>query len=99
MSFIDARRAYFNARCEENSFIDLPFEDYQEGKCGQLEQWMYGTRGAASKWDEHYSEIMKSAGFTKGVASPCTFYHRIRRIRCVVHGDDFTAIGNDGNLS
>eukprot|EP00972_Heterocapsa_arctica_P049900 7340060-Heterocapsa_arctica.AAC.1 len=59
---------------------------------------MYGTRGAASKWEEHYSNILVEAGFTKGAASPCTFYHRARKLRCVVHGDDLTTLGDGANL-
>eukprot|EP00972_Heterocapsa_arctica_P065438 9659180-Heterocapsa_arctica.AAC.1 len=33
VSFVDARRAYFNSPCNEQMFVDLPSEDYQEGKC------------------------------------------------------------------
>ena len=99
VSFVDARRAYFNAKCHENIFVELPHEDYQEGMCGKLEHWMYGTRGAASKWEDHYSNIMVNAGFVKGIATPCTFSHKDRDVRCVVHhGDDFTATGNDRQL-
>ena len=98
ISFIDARRAYFNARCEEDIFVELPFEDQIDGMCGQLEHWMYGTRGAASKWERHYSRVLVEAGCTKGKASPCVFHHKVRELRCVVNGDDFTTAGSDSNL-
>eukprot|EP00972_Heterocapsa_arctica_P111050 16349693-Heterocapsa_arctica.AAC.1 len=43
VSFVDARRAYFNSPCHDHIYVDLPSEDYQEGKCGRLLRWMYGT--------------------------------------------------------
>eukprot|EP00972_Heterocapsa_arctica_P005738 848238-Heterocapsa_arctica.AAC.1 len=79
-------------------FVDLPSEDYQEGKCGRLLCWMYGTRKAASKWEDHYSNVLLKAGFVKGKASPCTLFHSARQLRCIVHGDDFTTLGNDADL-
>ena len=38
-------------------------------------------------------------GFTQGVASPCCFFHKNLNIACVVHGDDFTALGTDDALN
>ena len=99
ISFVDARRAYFNAKCDEEVFVELPYEDSANGKCGQLVHWMYGTRPAASKWEEHYSKVLVNAGFRKGRASPCTFIHSKRGLRCVVHGDDFTTPGTDTELN
>ena len=99
VSFVDARRAYFNAKCNDTIFVELPFEERRPGACGKLKHWMYGTRGAASKWEEHYSQVLISAGFVKGKASPCTFYHPIRQLRCVVHGDDFTTLGRGADLT
>ena len=42
---------------------------------------------------------MKTAGFTAGKYSPVVFWHRERELRCVVHGDDFTFLGNSKNLA
>ena len=98
VSFIDARRAYFNAHCDEEMFVDLPHEDHQHGKCGKSLRWMYGTRGAASKWEDHYSRVLVRAGFVRGTASSCTFWHPPRQLRCVVHGDDSTTLGTDEKL-
>ena len=36
---------------------------------------------------------MKSVGFLRGKSSPCVFWHSERRLRCVVHGDDFIVLG------
>eukprot|EP00972_Heterocapsa_arctica_P067054 9896439-Heterocapsa_arctica.AAC.1 len=54
-SFVEASRAYFNSPCNENVFVELPSKDFQNGKCGRLRRWMYGTRKAASKWEDFYS--------------------------------------------
>eukprot|EP00972_Heterocapsa_arctica_P067038 9893577-Heterocapsa_arctica.AAC.1 len=59
---------------------------------------MYGTRKAASKWEDFYCNVLRKLGFAKGKASPCTFYHPSRNLRCVVHGDDFTTLGADDDL-
>jgi len=99
ISFVDARRAYFNAECKENVFVELPHEDHVEGMCGQLVHWMYGTQKAASKWEQWYSNVLIKHGFTKGKASPCTFHHKAHNLRCVVHGDDFTTSGTDRDLN
>ena len=99
LSFVDAKRAYFNARCEEDIYIELPHEHQQPGRCGKLKQWMYGTRGAASKWEDHYSQALSRMGFTRGRASPCTFTHNTRPLDCVVHGDDFTTLGPEEDLT
>eukprot|EP00972_Heterocapsa_arctica_P067266 9926736-Heterocapsa_arctica.AAC.1 len=59
---------------------------------------MYGTRKAASKWEDHYSKFLLKAGFVKGKASPFAFFHSARQLRCVVHGDDFTTLASDTDL-
>lgn len=42
---------------------------------------MYGTRGSAT------------SSVNRGTASPCTFSHPTRRLRCHMDGDDFVAVG------
>ena len=59
---------------------------------------MYGTRDAASNWEDKYASHLIACGFTQGKSSPCIFFHKERGIRCVVHGDDFTFLGNDEGL-
>ena len=41
---------------------------------------------------------MESAGFKKGVSTPCVFYHCVRDLRVVIHGDDFNILGSDTQL-
>ena len=54
---------------------------------------MYGTRDAAKNWEAHYSDWLCSIGFSKRLASPCSFYNKSKKIRIVVHGDDFLTAG------
>ena len=39
-----------------------------------------------------------NAGFVPGAANPCVFHHEGKGISIVVHGDDFTALGDDDAL-
>ena len=66
--------------------------------CGKLNKAMYGTRDAAQNWEYEYCQLMEGIGFKRGKASPCIFYHPQRGIRIVVHGDDFTVLGNTHQL-
>ena len=66
--------------------------------CGKLVKAMYGTRDAAQNWEYEYSEFMDTIGFKRGKASPNIFYHEARNIRAVIHGDDFTILGNEYDL-
>ena len=56
---------------------------------------MYGTRDAAQNWEREFSSKVLLWGFTKGVASPCIFYHKNRHIHVYVNGDDFVAVGDN----
>ena len=40
-----------------------------------------------------------SIGFSVGVASTCSFWHRDRELHLSVHGDDFTITGLDVELA
>ena len=45
-----------------------------------------------------HTTFMEEAGFVRGLASPCTFFHPQRKMRAVIHGDDFTLLGFDSDL-
>ena len=45
-----------------------------------------------------YRNTLEAMGFVSGVASPCCFEHKDRKIAAAVHGYDFTALGTDLNL-
>ena len=58
----------------------------------KLLRCVYGTRDAGMLWEDTYADFLQT-GFTRGVGSPCCFFHSQRDISVVVHGDDFTALG------
>ena len=93
LDFIDIRKAFFQADARREVYIELPMEDYEQGKCGKLNKCLYGTRDAAQNWMDAYTRAMEEMGFKKGTASPCTFWHARREVRTVVHGDDFATLG------
>ncbi|CAE8636765.1 unnamed protein product, partial [Polarella glacialis] len=95
---IDARRAYFNAVSATLTYVELPEEDAEPGMCGMLNKCMYGTRDAARRREETYTQHLLDLGFKQGRASPCCFTHSTRDLHCVVHGDDFTFLGDDIDL-
>ena len=66
--------------------------------CGKLMKSMYGTRDAASNWEDCYMEFAREIGFNNGIASPCIFKHKTIRLWLTVHGDDFTLLGSDEDL-
>ena len=59
---------------------------------------MYGCRDSGAIWEATYSQALIGMGFKQWIASHCCFYHPIWEISCVVHEDDFTAIGTAANL-
>lgn len=94
ISFIDIRKAYFNATPTRNLCLAFPKElGIPRGYCGHLLRCVYGTRDAGLLWEECYSNILLELGFKRGVASPCCFEHVQLGLRLVVHGDDFTCTG------
>ena len=66
--------------------------------CGLLGKSLYGTRDAAQNWAASYVGFMEEIGFERGKSSPCCFYNKKYKIRCVVHGDDFAVLGKRENL-
>lgn len=66
LDFIDISRAYFQADAIRQVYVELPSEDWEEGKCGLLKKSMYGTHDAAQNWGEAYTKFMESIGFRRG---------------------------------
>lgn len=75
-------------------FVELPCEMQEDGakQCGKLQRAMYGTRDAASAWQDEYEAALAEAGFVQGLASPCHFWQD-SGANLVVRGDDFVVIG------
>ena len=63
--------------------------------CGKLIEEMYGTRDAASNWEQAYMNFMSKCGFSIGKVTPCLFCHQARQLIVEVHGDDFTNTGGE----
>ena len=102
MLLLDVSRAHWYPDAVRNVFVKLPPEDpraHEPGLCGKLQRSMYGTLDAAQRWAEHYTRILVEAGFVKGAASPCHFFHPSRNIYMLVHGDDFLAVADDAELT
>ena len=99
LMFIDVRKAYFNATPKRVLHLLPPRElGLPKRYVARLKRCAYGTRDAGLLWEETYCEKLVEMGFERGASSPCCFYHRARGIRCVVHGDDFTLLGNRDQL-
>ncbi len=99
LDFIDVKRAYFQANARRDVYVQLPDEDWEEGMCGKLVKSMYGTRDAARNWEEEYTGFMTDNGFVRGLGSPCVFFNEDRKLRAVIHGDDFTILGKEKQLN
>ena len=90
----DVARAFFEAGTSRDICIELPEEDKIEGEgdmVGKLRMSLYGTRDAAANFQEEVRRFMVKLGFKQGKYNPCTYWHKERRIRTLVHGDDFVS--------
>ena len=43
-------------------------------------------------------DFARDIGFNSGIASPCVFKHKTRRLWLAVHGDDLALLGSDEDL-
>ena len=99
LSFLDITKAYFNGIPRRNLCLRLPPElGLPRHVVGHLHRCVYGTRDAASVWEDTYTSALEELGFVTGRASPCCFFHKKLQIRLVIHGDDFTALGTRAAL-
>jgi hypothetical protein len=97
---IDVKKAHLYPLCEQDVYIELPEEaGALPGRCGKLVHWLYGFRPAAQAWENHYAENLAAEGFVRGKASPVSFYDASRDVSCLVHGDDFTFVGDEKGLN
>ena len=61
--------------------LELVDGDLREGGkekeiVAMLELSMYGTRDAATNWQEEVAKEMKGWGFKRGKYNPCTYWHK-----------------------
>ena len=96
----DVARAFFEAPIKRTVCVELPEEAMTEEEraagvplVGLLQMSLYGTRDAASNFKAEVSRLMASLGFSRGNYNPCTYWHRQRGLKTMVHGDDFITSG------
>ena len=94
----DVARAFFEAPMHRDVCIELPTEAMEPGEdplewVGKLQMRLYGTKDAATNWQELVAEKMEKIGFKRGVYNPCTYYHAEKRLHTMVHGDDYCSVG------
>ena len=60
---------------------------------------MYGDREAADGWQEEYSiTLVTELNFVWGEACPNVFHQPLKKLHCLVHGNDFTCVGPKDSL-
>ena len=92
----DVSRTHFCADAVRDVCVRLLDEGpkaKQPGVCGKLRKPMNGSLDTAQRWREHYAQVLKTGGFSRGVASPCHFFHKDLETYILVHGDDFNIVG------
>ena len=92
----DVARAFFEADMRKELCVELPEECKVDGEgdmVGYLVKSLYGTRDAAANFQAEVAKFMVGIGFERGRYNVCTFLHRTRGIKCLVHGDDFVSSG------
>ena len=94
----DVARAFFEAPVKRDICIELPEEDWVEEDgdqdlVGILERSLYGTRDAAANFQEEVKRFMLHQGFKQGKYNVCTFWHPVKDLKTMVHGDDFVTVG------
>ena len=99
----DVSRAFFEAPAKRDLCVELPEEALQGEETplstvGKLLASLSGARDASANWQEEVSRCMCEWGFEVGRFNPCMYQHVSRRIRCLVHGDDFVSVGSPEDL-
>ena len=99
LSFIDIRKAYFNALPERDIFMRIPKEmGLPPNLVAKQIRCVYGTRDAGKLWEDTCTRVMEGMGFRAGISNPCVSFHESRSLSVVVHGDGFTTLGTDAEL-
>ena len=87
----DIRRSYVYARATRDMYAELPREDPlgSQSMLGKLSLCLYGTRDAATTWQETLSKHLEQICYVRGAGHSCVSYHRARGLKTLVHGDDY----------
>lgn len=97
---VDVSKACVYAPSTRRVYVRIPHVGKKEMRrdVDFLLKSLYGTLDAAVNWSMAYSKVLDKLGFEKGASSPCTFFHRSRKIKMAVHGDEFITEGNEAQL-
>ena len=95
----DVSRAFFEAAATRDVCIELPAEDmtekdWHDDLVGYLLKSLYGTRDAAMNWQEEIAKVLLQDGYERGKYNPCLYWHPKRKVKTLVHGDDFVSVGS-----
>ena len=93
---LDAKKAHLHAKAERDLFVALPAE--AGGGYAQLVRSLYGMRDAPALWEAYAASQLTALGFQRGRSNACVYHHRRRELRCLVHGNDFVATGQQRHL-
>ena len=69
-----------------------------ENMIGLLEMSLYGSRDAASNFQDEVKAFMSMLGFRVGRYNVCTLLHSERNLKTMILGDDFTSSGQETDL-
>ncbi len=97
LDFRDVDRTYCCTRAMRRVCVELPNQDFEEGKRVLLKKSTHGTRDAAQNWELEQTEMTAEAGFRQGSLSACVFCHE-QNVGVVVRGDDLTVLGPSESL-
>ena len=97
MMINDVARAFFEAKAMRTVCVELPTEsitqeDRKQDMVGLLRMSLYGTRDAATNWQNEVAKEMLRWGFIRGKYNPCLYWHRGWEVKVLVHGDDFVSV-------
>ena len=75
ISFVDIRKAYFNAVPRRSIHLTFPKEmGMPTHMVAKLKRCVYGTRDAGQLWEDCYAQKLIDMGFIRGLSSPCCFF-------------------------
>ena len=94
----DVSAAFFHSPMYEYTVVRPPPALQVRGKLWVLNRALYGTRMASRCFGKLVAEVLTDALFETVSIVPNTYHHPQRDIDPVVHGDDFVAVAEDGQL-
>ena len=99
----DVARAFLEAPMRRMVCVEIPEEDRtpeddRMANVALLNMSLYGTRDAASNFQEEVGKFMRANGFIRGKYNASTYYHPEKDIKDLVHGDHFVSSGRGKDL-